>query len=458
VRRNLPAVTPYSEFFQWTDCKRRKAHWELNHIDPGLRWRPSTFLNYEAHQAPLAYLALSLPERALASLPLPSRVLILRIVAGTVGALLLLFGAERLGRQLGIPEPYRETAIFCALSCQMIWATMAHVANDWLAVPLTVWLLVAVIRYLKRPDALRAAIMSGVLSIGLLTKAYFIAFFPVVAFASISRHRWWDLVTALAILAAVAGPWYARNVQKYGAVSGMQELREGTNPAAAVRAFRLEELPAAVESYARAALWTANNTFRSFSINTLRAIILAWLAALGLWAAGRHRNAEWVVLLHSCMFLLALTYDTAINYVASNGEARSPAPWYVQVLLVPMLMLALLGTSRSRPGRVVAACLAMLFGYVLIATYWAKLIPLYAGFEGRTSLASIAILYRERLATLIAGMNEACIVPGLAILLLSGVVSILAIAHLIVLIRRLAITSAEPDPAAAASSAWSPAP
>src|SRR5215467_10978984 len=50
-------------------------------IDPSLRTRRSNFLNYEAQQALLAYMALSLPERILANLPLPFRVLLLRIVA-----------------------------------------------------------------------------------------------------------------------------------------------------------------------------------------------------------------------------------------------------------------------------------------------------------------------------------------------------------------------------------------
>ncbi len=445
VRRNLPEVTSYHEFFRWPESKRRQARRRLTRIDPSLRWQPSDFVDYEALQAPLAYAALALPERALAKLPLPSRVLALRIIAGTLGALLLFFGAERLAGQLGISAPHKQIAIFCALSSQMIWATLAHVANDWLAVPLTVWLLVAAIHYEASPSVRRAALAAGVLSLGLLTKAYFIAFVPLLPSICIFRRRWRDLGIALVIVLAFAGPWYLRNVERYGAISGMQESRQGTEPAAALQAIRIEKLPAAIESYARAALWTANNTFRTFSIHTLRAVIAAWLAALFLWAATRHRRAEWIVLLYSGLFILALAYDTAINYVASHGEAASPGAWYTQALLVPMLALGFLGTARSgKAGKVVAVAMMLLFGYILVATYWVKLIPLYGGFEGRTSLASVAMLYRERLPALMAGLNEVCLAPATIVLFMSGFVSILAAGQQVVLIRLLSLNSLLP--------------
>lgn len=280
VKRNLPEVTSYAEFFAWPESRRSQTHEQLSHIDPNLRWRSSKFLDYEALQAPLAYAALALPERALAKLPLPLRALVIRIAAGTLGALLLIFGAERLAALLRIASPYKEAAVFCGLSSQMIWATMAHVANDWLAVPLAVWLLVTLIVYDERPSASRAALVSVVAATGLLTKAYFIAFVPVLGLVCILRHKWRDLGIGLAVIFVLAGPWYLRNMQRYGTISGMQELREGTEPTAALQSFRIEQLPAAIESYARGALWTANNTFRSFSINTLRAVILAWFAAL----------------------------------------------------------------------------------------------------------------------------------------------------------------------------------
>jgi hypothetical protein len=435
VKRNIQEITSYPEFFGWPESMRQQAHRQLRNIDTSLRWQLSYSLDYEAQQAPLAYAILALPERALAGMPLPSRVLVLRIIAGTMGALLLFLGAERLARQLGISGPHKDAAIFCAFSSQMLWATLSHVANDWLAVPLTLWLLVTVIHYEEYPSVRRAMLAWSVLVLGLLTKAYFIALLPLPISACIIRHRWRDLGIGLVFVAAFAGPWYLRNVERYGTISGMQELRQGTDPMPALRAVHMGKIPAALDSYARGALWTANNSFRSFSVITLRAIISAWLVALLLWAATRHGRAERIVVLFCCLFILALAYDSGINYVASHHETASPCPWYTQVLLVPMLALGLLGTSRSgTAGRFVAVSMVLLFGYILVATYWVKLIPLYGGFTGRTSLTSVTMLYRGQLSSVITGLNDVCLLPAAVILSMSGLIVILAVGQQVILI------------------------
>ena len=316
-------VISYPEFFKLPEPTRTEIRWKLNHIAPALRWRSSSFVNYEALQAPLAYAVLAFPERVLARAPLPSRVLVLRIIAGAVGALVLLFGALCLGRQLRIAYPYNDIAVFCALSSQMIWATLAHVANDWLAVPVTALLLVTILHYLELPVVRRAILLSVVLTAGLLTKAYFIAFIPIVILVCAIRHRWRDMTVVFVITTILAGPWYVRNVTRYGTVSGMQELREGTDPISAVASIRPEKLLAGIEASARAALWTGNNTFRSFAISVLRALMASWLAGFLLWAGQRHRPAEWLVLSFFAIFILALAYDTAVSYVFTHGEGRS---------------------------------------------------------------------------------------------------------------------------------------
>ncbi|MBI3679624.1 MAG: hypothetical protein HY235_04440 [Acidobacteria bacterium] len=47
------------------------------------------------------------------------------------------------------------------LSCQMTWATIAHVSNDWLAEPVAVWTLVALISYGASPRWREPAWMRG---------------------------------------------------------------------------------------------------------------------------------------------------------------------------------------------------------------------------------------------------------------------------------------------------------
>jgi hypothetical protein len=148
--------------------------------------------------------------------------------------------------------------------------------------------------------------------------------------------------------------------------------------------------------------------------------------------------AEWIVVLHSGLFILALAYSAATNYVASHDKVASPRAWYTQVLLVPILALTLLGISRSpKAGRVAAATLILIFGYILVTTYWVKLMPLYGGFEGRSSLGSVVMLYVDRLPTLTARLNELCLVRATHLFLVAGVVSVLTVAQQVMFIRLL---------------------
>jgi len=438
VQQNLPQVTSYRDFFSWPEFRRRQVHQELSRIPPALRWQPSQLHNYEALQAPLAYAIQVLPERLLAQLPLPRRVLIIRILIGAVGGLLLFFGTERVCTLLGMSGPYRYIAIFCAISNQMMWATLAHVGNDWLSIPLSVWLLAVTLAYNERPGLQRAAIASLVLTLGLLTKAWFLAFIPLVACVCIVRRRWKDLGIAAIVVLGLAGPWYVRNLVRYQSISGMQESREGANPAAALSAVRLREFPVVILAWSRSALFTANNSFRAFSTRTLNMLIAAWFAALLLWVVHRRCGREWIVVFYSALFTVALAWDAALSYSYSHGIITSPASWYTQVLLVPMLALALLGASRSgKAGKVVAAAMTLLFGYVLICTYLVKLVPLYSGFEERTSLGSVVKLYAQRFPMIATGLNDVSLAPAAAILTLAAVVTVLAVAQQVVLIRQL---------------------
>src|SRR5580704_3518841 len=85
VKQNLPQVTSYSEYFSWPAQRRSEVRRRLDTIPSQLRWQPSELPNYEAHQPPLAYVFLALPERLLSSVQLPVRVMTLRIMAAVAG-------------------------------------------------------------------------------------------------------------------------------------------------------------------------------------------------------------------------------------------------------------------------------------------------------------------------------------------------------------------------------------
>jgi hypothetical protein len=439
VQRNLPSVMTYETYFSLPQQERERRREALLRIPTESRWKKSEYLNYEAHHAPLAYAMLAIPERILTPVPIAARVLALRIAASLAGSLLLIGGMLRLYSDLRLPDSFRISASFCVLACQMTWATFAHVANDWLAVPLALWLLSMLIRYWNGPSVGAAARLGVVLSAGLLTKAYFLALLPVALAILILAKKWKPLGLAVALVLLLAGPWYARNTIHGGTITGMQEARSGISLTAVLQAAPLLDWLDVLVTNARWALWTGNNTFLTFSIHTLNTMLLLLLAALLVWATRRrHSASEWIAVSYCVTFLAALSYSTVVHYLFSKGVARGPSPWYVLVLIPPVMGFAYLGCARAGAlGRYLAGGLATLSGYVIIATYIAKLIPLYGGYRGRSSLADLSDLYWNNSQLLIANLNSVGLVPAYVLLVLTVVVSAQAVILKVVIVRPL---------------------
>jgi hypothetical protein len=259
----------------------------------------------------------------------------------------------------------------------MTWATLAHIANDWLAVPIAVWTLVALNLLDSDPSPRTAALAAAILAAGLLTKAYFLAFVPPLVGLCALRRRWRELVIASVILCGLAGPWYGQNLVRYGVLSGTQESRAGIDLTAVLRVAPTLDWSAVIRTNLRSALWTGNNTFSSFSANTLNLMIGIIFVALLLWVVTSRGRPEWITLSFCALFTLALGYQTVVTHIYTHDAANGPSTWYTQILSAPLLGLALLGASRwPIIGRFVAALLVLIFGYVLAATYAWKLIPL----------------------------------------------------------------------------------
>jgi hypothetical protein len=426
VKSNLPRVTTYSEYFFWPAERRSQIQQALREIPRDQRAKPSDGMNYESLQAPLAYTPLAVAERLLANAALPKRVLLLRIAAALAGVLLLFAATCALSAELALAAPYRDLVLFCLLSAQMTWATLAHVANDWLAVPLAVWTLVFLIRAASFPSVIRMTVASVVLAAGLLTKAYFLALVPVLFAIAALRGKLRGLAASVLVLAACAGPWYIRNWRLYHALTGTQEERAGLGPVQVVHAAFALDWPRVALTSVRGALWTANNTFRSFSVPTMNVLIALCAAALLLWIFSRHARREWIVAAYCAAFVLADAYTAVETYIRTHNPFATPSAWYAQVLVAPLWVLVFLGAARHpKAGKVLAPALALLSGYILAATYIVKLIPLYAGFEGRASLKDLAAEYFMRFPALRGNLN--CVALGSATWIFSLTLTVAAL-------------------------------
>jgi hypothetical protein len=397
LHRSLPNSISFADWFQLSPQQQDARRKALLSLPLQLNAQPSELANYEAQQAPLAY-ALLLPLNAFASpLPLPRRILVLRLCLAVLSALLLFFASSLLAGALALEQPFRLLALACIFESQMLWASIAHVGNDWVSIPLATTLLgylAFIARHRKRRDLIIAGLL---LAAGLLTKAYFLAFVPVfVALLFYQYARSYialrTLVIGVCVPIVIAAPWYIRNLLLYGSVSGMQENTRGIGLHRASEALFQINWLTSFSALARWSLWTGNWSFVAFSQSTLNLEILLLAASLVLLLIRPKRitSAELWIFAALATFALGLVYYTCVAWADTHGVATNAMPWYPQCVMPAIWMLAALGMQRSGiAGRVIAGLTCLVAAWIAALTYLAKLFPLYGGYEGRASLPAI---------------------------------------------------------------------
>jgi hypothetical protein len=382
VHRWFAQTIAYNAWFSLPAPSKEQRRNDLDRLRPEAA--PSSVPDYEAHHPPLAYLVLAPIDWSISGAPIRVRVLVLRLVGAVLSIILLFFGASALGRNLELPQPFLNAALFTIFCSQMLYATVAHVANDWLAVGIAALYVASLARLVREPVGKSVFSAALWLSAGLLTKAYFLAFVPPAAIAVAfiwRRIRWQSVAAGAAIVIAIAGPWYLRNLALYGNISGTHEEFDGIGFRQALAAAPRINWASTAAFLARGSLWTGNATFTSFSKLTLDIVLAFLLLAIVFWAVERSaiRPAERIVFITIVFFCIAVAYASCASFAHTKGDSPGASPWYTQVLLAPVVMLAYLGMSRStRFGAVVAAVTTVIWGWVLIATWAFKLFPMYA--------------------------------------------------------------------------------
>ena len=381
----IPESTVYSDWFALPEAEKERRRRQLNLLRPG----PGTSArpNYEAHQTPLPYLLLAPLDWSMASVPMPVRVLVLRLFAALSTVVLLFYGTTALCRVLEVPERFTNTVLFMVFCSEMLYATTAHVGNDWLAVGVGAPFFASLATFVRNADRRSFLRVAAWLAAGLLAKAYFLAFALLTAGVAASllwrrRTRVSALIPGAMLVLVLAGPWYVRNVALYGNVSGTHEEFNGVGVRQALAAAPRIDWLATSGFLARGSLWMGNNSFGTFSRTTLNAML--GLVALGMAAwCGRRRTiqpAERAVFAGILLFSVAVAYACCAAFVFRHGSEAGAPPWYTQVLLAPVLVLVCLGLSRwKRMGAAVAAVNLTLWAWVLVATWAFKLFPLYSG-------------------------------------------------------------------------------
>lgn len=177
LHNSLRGSISFEQWFALTRQLRHERRTAVSEIPLEFRTQSSDLANYEAQQAPLAYIGLAPFDAALDGIELPQRVFGLRLIASLISALLILYAARLLLTTLEVERAFRLAALACIFESQMLWASVAHVENDWLSIPLSMLFFALLGRVVSQNRTRQILAFSAVLAAGLLTKAYFLALF-----------------------------------------------------------------------------------------------------------------------------------------------------------------------------------------------------------------------------------------------------------------------------------------
>ncbi|MBV9303295.1 MAG: hypothetical protein JOY62_00595 [Acidobacteriaceae bacterium] len=394
LHRSLPGSIVYSDWFALPPEERFARRNALESLRSKAAAQPSDLINYEAQQAPLAYALLVPLELLISSMSLPQRILVIRLFAAGMSTLLLFAASRWLAQTLGLEGPLRLLALVCVFESQMLWGSIAHVTNDWLAIPLVVTFAACLASLVRTRSSQKIIALGFLLAAGLLTKAYFLGFVPV--FLAVLLYKrvcstipFRSRLFAGGIPVLVAGPWYLRNLRLYGNISGIQEITRGVTFLQAFHAFFHINWISGIIDLARWSLWTGNWSFVAFSRNTvnIELLLLAVSFCLLLVRFRQIAISELWIFFTIASFTFALVYYTCVAWVDTGGLAQAAEPWYPQAIMPAIWILACLGLERNgRVGRLVAGVLCVVSAWIAALTYLAKLFPLYGGYQVRATL------------------------------------------------------------------------
>lgn len=443
LSKAIPGSISFQQWARLSRAEKLRREQELAELPPATEARTSSLRNYEAQQAPLAYLILA-PLDALSSrLPLREEILLLRLFASLAATLLLYISLTALLAQFRVADAFRIAVLACVFESEMLWASVAHVGNDWLAISLTLSFLALLAVVAANSRAANLVALAVVFSAGLLTKAYFLVFAPIfVAIVVYKRVRatvtWKITALALALPVLAAGPWYTRNLFLYRSLSGTQQSVAGIGLAQVLAALPHIPWLAGTISFVRWSLWTGNWSFVAFSRTTLDVEALLLCAAFVMYLIFYRRITKpelWILAACGC-FVLGLIYQTGATWIHTKGLSTHPEPWYAQGIIPCLWTLCFLGLSASGlTGRIVGILLCLISAWIAEMTYVAKLLPLYAGEAfTRSSLHSVWSWWLNHPSDNLQGVVLAPVWVVYALLmafsLLLAVVTVLSVARL----------------------------
>ena len=408
----------HDQYWQLPANERASRRAALRQIPQSARWDTGGAGLYEAQQAPLYYILMVPVYRLFRHAPLAGRLLAVRIASVVIASLLIPLVYANARELLGSRRIALLVACLAA-SLPGLLIDVSRAGNESLAVVLGATMTLLLIRAIRHGTGLGEWLALGlIIGLGLLTKAYFLAFLPLIpalalalAFlrqnserkgASSREHPWKTQFTraALALLISIAlgAPWYARMERLTGSLSGEK------NAAAIAQQGIAAKLAAALQiNWARivyeqvySQIWVGGWSFlrvRLWMYAVFELVGLICAAGLIVYAIRRIRRGrvEWMSLAVAMLFATLILFEPGLFYQAlavymTDHQAFGPG-WYFYVLLVPQLLLLAVGAwalfGKFGAARL-AACATFLAVALNLYTMHLLLMPYYTGLIAHT--------------------------------------------------------------------------
>jgi hypothetical protein len=429
---------PHDDYWKLPDGERERRQRALTLLSPELSREAgqNPIYIYEAKQPPLYYWMFSLPMRLADNLMLPSRVLLLRVLAVLLTSVFVPLGF-RIAVFVMKDEDLALMVVALAAAMPEFVIEVARVGNECLGVAVYCLILYFALRFAAEPERARIAAMLGLsLGLGLLTKSYFltaaIAVGAILIVAVFSRGK--RIISSAFVLfvvpLATSGWWYWRN-RALGEWSGaaLSDL---------LRNIKAVEWIPSIDTILLSHIWFGNWSFlgvRSWMYHLMGAFFLAGFAGfLVLVARWRLKQSppvflrDWrnvgVVSAFYISYVMGLLYFALVTYTYT-GVSGIPG-WYMYCLVIAEVILlasGLFALSPPRWMRWTIPALTTLFCLLdLYATHFI-LIPYYTGLIAHKQNGVLPAFHVERFGEFGTALqrlqiNRATSITSLSILIL----------------------------------------
>jgi 4-amino-4-deoxy-L-arabinose transferase-like glycosyltransferase len=315
LRRFDPPSLTHDAYWRLPERERSERMAALHSIPEAWAFENGSgaFLNYEAQQPPIYYWIAAPVVWLMRGRGLVAQVMAVRWLSVLLASLIVPL-VYCIGRELfGDARP----ALGCAALVTVMpgfASAVARVGNEALAAPLYAALILAGLVLWRRPSNGTAAGVAGLLSLGLLTKAYFLTAIPAVLWLLWRRGQLRMILAPI----LVAGWWYVRNLLTTGTLAGLGEDVgiQKSDPWAALHALPSVPWARAIDAILFSHLYCLGwswLTVRSWMYHVLYIAIAA--AAVGLWRWRRKPGMQWVLGIYA-FFWLGDLWHTALMYAA----------------------------------------------------------------------------------------------------------------------------------------------